>query len=51
MHNSLLAYSLAVLGNAGMVHINRIVTLRKQAIRLVYGIKRLDYVTPTTYKK
>ena len=38
----LLSYSLAVRGNAAKVHINRIVTLQKQAIRQVYGIERLD---------
>ena len=45
-----LTYSLAVWGNAAKVHINRIVTLQKQTIRLVYGIKRLDHVAPIAYK-
>ena len=39
-----LIYSLTVWGNAAKVHINRIVTLQKQIIRLVHGIKRLDRV-------
>ena len=45
-----LTYSLAIWGNAAKVYINRIVTLQKQAIRLVYGIKRLNRVAPIAYK-
>ena len=45
-----LTYNMAVWGNATKVHINRIVTLQKQAIRLVYEIKRLDHVAPMAYK-
>ena len=41
---------MAVWGNAAKVHMNRIVTLQKQATRLVYGIKRLDHVAPIAYK-
>ena len=44
-----LKYSQAIWDNAAKVHINRIVTL-KQAIRLVYRIKRLDHVAPIAYK-
>ena len=47
---SFLTYSLAVWGKAAKVRINRIVSLQKQAIRLVYGIKRLDYVAPIACK-
>ena len=45
-----MTYSLAVWGNTAKVRINRIVTLQKQAIRLVYGIKRLDHVAPIACK-
>ena len=46
-----LTYSLAVWGNVVKVHINRIVTRQKQAIRLGYGIYRLDHAAPKAYKK
>ena len=44
-----LTYCLVVWGNAAKVHINRIVTLQKQVMKLVYGIKRLDHVAPIAY--
>ena len=45
-----LTYSLTVWGNVVKFSINRIVSLQKQAIRLVYGIKRLDHVAHIAYK-
>ena len=45
-----LTSSLAVWSNAAKFHLNRIVTLQKQAIRLVYGIKRLDRIAPIANK-
>ena len=45
-----MAYSLAVWGNVAKVHINRIITLQKQEIRLVHRIKRLDRVAPIAYE-
>ena len=45
-----LTYSLVAWGNAANVHVNRIITLQKQAIKLVYGIKRLDNVAPIAHK-
>ena len=47
-----MTYCLAVWGNVVKVHINRIVTRQKQAIRLGYGIYyRLDHAAPKAYKK
>ena len=47
---SYLTYSVAVRGKAAKVHINRVVTKQKQAIKLIYGIKRLDHVAPMPIK-